>query len=399
MNIGLDARWIFDEPSGIGVYTRELIRAYAVLPPSDRFVLFFENPRVRDRTVAELDLATRPNFTFCTVPYGLFSLRNQLFMPRLLKEKRLDVFHSPNYMIPLCAFRRRPKRNVACVVTIHDVIPLIFSRHAPRSRKSRLYPLYRWLMLEIAARADGIISDSESSRADVIRHLRIPPPSESKVCAVPCGVAPHFRAGPESDDSPAASPDDTQAATVLYVGRSDPYKNLPLLVQAFATARKTSGLPLRLVIAGPRDFRYPDAENRARDLGVAHAVHWAGCLTDEALARTYRQAQMLVLFSRCEGFGLPVLEAMACGTPVICSDIPALRELAAGVALYVAPDDVAGLAKAMTRLATDAPLRRELSHNGAARAAMFTWTRTAERTLAVYRRAISAGWREHGTQR
>ena len=386
MRIGLDARWIFEEMSGIGVYTRELIRALAQRDHNNEYMLFFDNESVRDRTVAETGIAAAPNFSTALCPYSLFSISNQLRMPALLRRAGLDVYHAPNYLIPLPAFpRRRRRATVRCVVTIHDVIPMIFPHHAPRSRKSRVYPLYRRLMIEIARRADQIISDSETSRRDVISYLRIMGPAQAKVHAVYCGVAPHFRpvaSAPLRNGDPRHEP-----ATVLYVGRADPYKNLVALVQAFAQARKRCPFPMQLALVGARDARYPEAERRAQELGIAADLKWIGRLSDQELAETYRQARVLVMPSRYEGFGLPVLEAMASGTPVICGDIGTLREIAGDAATFVDPDDVDGLAQQLVRILTEPASAAGLVSNGLTRAARFTWDETARQTLAVYEQA------------
>jgi glycosyltransferase involved in cell wall biosynthesis len=177
--------------------------------------------------------------------------------------------------------------------------------------------------------------------------------------------------------------------TCLYVGRADPYKNLEGLVRAFAKARAALPFPLRLVIAGPRDERYPQAPALVRELGLEQAVVWTGYLSDDDLLRQYREADLLALPSRCEGFGLPVVEAMACGTPVLCSTAPALKEIAGNAALTVDPDDVDGLARGMRDLVSDPELASRLSRAGLARAAQFTWERTAARTLEIYKNAAA----------
>jgi glycosyltransferase involved in cell wall biosynthesis len=381
MKIAIDARWIFPALSGIGVYTRELIRALAQIDGENHYRLLFQHPDLRDRTAADTGFRANPRFETALVPYGLFTLRNQALLPGTLRRFEADVFHSPNYMMPLlpaAAGRPRPRR----VVTIHDVIPLMFPDHAPKSRKSRLFPLYRLLMLAIGRRADRIITVTEASRADVIRQLRIGAPE--KVRAIHNGVAAMF--------SPAERPrstDPQRPRSVLYVGRSDPYKNVAGLVRAFARLKALTSFPLRLRLAGARDARYPAAADLARQLGVAGDLEWLEALSQEELLAAYRAADVLALPSRYEGFGLPALEAMACGVPLVCGDCGALREVAADVALFAAPDDIEGLAQALRRLLTDPPLAAELARRGIERARLFDWRRTAAQTLDVYRQALA----------
>lgn len=409
MKIAIDARWIFEGLSGIGAYTLELVRAMARLERESRYVLLFHVPRVRDRVCADLDVASFPNFSTILLPYGVFSVRNQFALPAFLKREGIQVYHSPNYMIPLLAFPRSRRGRCRCVVTIHDVIPLVLPQHAPRSRKSRVFPIYRRLMIEVGARAHAIISDSRNSRADVIRQLRIPPDREQDVHAVYCGVSDVFR--PRREVQPnlpfeqvprpeprlersgarASRKSSSGPQTVLYVGRADPYKNLVGLVNAFATVLGKLSFPIRLLIVGTPDERYPEAEQRARELGIGHAVTWTGYLPAAELVSAYQQASLLVLPSRYEGFGLPVIEAMACGTPVLCSDIGALREVAGDAALFVNPDDLAALSREIVRVLSDKALAADLSRKGLARASEFTWARTARETLAVYRRVLEAG--------
>jgi len=386
MKIGIDARWIFKELSGIGSYTRELIRHLARLDREHTFVIYFSDPELRDRTVAETDLLSAPNFSTCLLPFNLFSIRNQLRLPGLLAETALDVFHSPNYMIPLRAFPRGRPGRTRCVTTIHDLIPLMFPDYAPRAWKRRFFLLYRWLMHEVAVRSDLVLTDSRSSRDDVIRYLRLPP---GRVLAIPLGVVPEFQPPVRADTGATGwTPGDARAEqTILWVGRADPYKNLAGLIEAFAALRKQYQLPVNLRIVGPKDRRYPEASRRAAGLGVADAVTWLGYLPDDRLLSEYQNADVFVQPSWYEGFGLPVLEAFACGTPVICSNKGSLPEVAGGAALIVQPQDIIGLTEAMRRVLTDFHLARDMRERGLRQAQKFTWEATARMTLEAYKKA------------
>ena len=166
MKIVIDARWIFPEISGIGAYTRELIKELALIDQENDYVLLFNDGKVMDRTVRETGTADKLNFRTELLPYGLFSIKNQVLLPRLLKELQADVYHSTNYMIPLPAFPPNKQGTTRCITTIHDVIPMIFPNHAPKSRKAKIYPVYKRLMIEIGKRADTIITDSKASAAE-----------------------------------------------------------------------------------------------------------------------------------------------------------------------------------------------------------------------------------------
>jgi glycosyltransferase involved in cell wall biosynthesis len=381
VKIALDARWIFPEISGIGAYTRELIRQFARLDGNTHYLLIFQDPALLERTARETGFRDTTNFSTVLVPYGVFSPLNQLRLPVLLGHHDIDLYHSANYMMPLWNRGARAKR----VVTIHDLIPMIFRDQVARSRKARMYPIYRRLMLEIGARADAILTDSRASAADIIRLLEIPADRARRVRAIPCGVSERFH--PPAARAPK-SPSDPR--TILYVGRSDPYKNLQTLVRAFALVRGSSRLPIRLVVAGSPDPRYPEAANLARSLGLTETVRWTGYLPDEDLVALYQSADVLAHPSRYEGFGLQVLEAMACGIPVVCSNAASLPEVAGDAALMASPDDAEGFATLIGRVLSDPALAAELSARGIGQARKFTWERTAQETLTVFREVAGA---------
>lgn len=386
MRVAIDTRWVFSEISGIGAHTRQLVRHLALQDTATEYVLLFNDPALRERTLADCGLAGRANVTAALVPWPVFSPVGQLLMPGWLRRNHVDVFHSPNYMMPLLAFPRGRPGRIKAVVTIHDLIPLIAPTATPRALKRRLFPLYRRLMYEIGARADRIVAVSEVSRRAVLDHLRIADPARVRV--IYNGVDAMFQ--PATDDvgrmsSSALSPSTSRPRVVLYVGRSDPYKNLAGLIRAFAQAQRLTTIPLRLRIVGPRDPRYPEPVALVNDLKLTDSVDWTGYVADEALVQAYRDADVLVLPSRYEGFGFPVVEAMACATPVLCSDIPVLREIAGNAADFASPDSPASLAQAIVRVLTDDDHRKTMIARGRERAAHFTWQQAARDTLQLYR--------------
>ena len=263
------------------------------------------------------------------------------------------------------------------MTTVHDVIPMIFPDRVAKSKKARLYPLYRWLMKEVGARSDVIITDSNASKTDIIQHLRIADPS--KIRPVYCGVSDRFRPSPRP---PQTEP--SRSRTILYVGRADPYKNLSAVIKALPIIRKHCTFPVTLTVAGSHDSRYPEAERMAGELGVEAFVNWTGYLSDEMLTLAYQQSDVLVHPSLYEGFGLQVVEAMACGLPVVCSRAGSLPEVAGDAAILVDPSDSKMLARRIADVLTDGALARQLSKKGIRQAARFTWVRTAAETLAIY---------------
>jgi glycosyltransferase involved in cell wall biosynthesis len=384
MRIAIDARWIFPEISGIGAYTRELIAHLAKLDRENEYVLLFHDPSLMERTVRETGIGGLDRFAPCLVKWGVFSPMSQLALPGWLRRRRIDVFHSTNYMIPLLAFPRRRSGRMRCVVTIHDVIPLLFRDRVPMSRKARLFPVYVWLMRQIGRRADAIVTDSRASAADIVGQLRLPPAAADRVRAIYCGVSERFRPRQAQAAPPAGKP-----RVILYVGRFDPYKNVTVAIRAFAQARSRCPFPLVLKLVGSPDPRYPEARECIAALGLKDEVIWSGYVPDDRLLALYHEADVLLHPSMYEGFGLQVVEAMACGVPVICSNAGALPEVTADAAIRLDPSDVDGYARAIERVLTDPALAARLSESGRRRASTFSWTRTAEETLAVYREAVN----------
>jgi len=368
MKIAIDARWIFDKMSGVGIYTLELLRELSRIDHDHEVLVIYNNEALRARTSAQAGYLNNPRWHDIIFPAGIFTLRNQVQLGPWLRHQGIDLYHSTNWMIPLGP--RHPDGPLH-VTTIHDLIPLVLPDHAPRSRKARLMPLYRWMMRRIASTADGILTVSEWSRNDVLHHLKMPKRRHDRVFAIPNGVSPTF--------APSTRPRQNDA---LFVGRFDPYKNATALVEAFALALPRLPTDARLVMIGPPDPRYPEAQQQASPLG--DRVEWRAYISGEKLVEAYQSARMLVMPSRYEGFGLPVLEAMACGTPVICSDAASLPEVAGDAALLVPVNETIALADAIVTLFTNETLWNELHLKGIRRAAGYSWQKTAEQTLAAY---------------
>lgn len=380
MNVVLDARWVLPEPSGIGIYTRELLARLPALEPSWQFRVLFRSRLVADRTLSEAGLQGRSNVHPTLLPYGVFAPSGQVRLPLALRRWRCDLYHSPNYMVPYLAFPRGRAGRIRCVTTIHDVIPLIMPDHAPKSRKSRLFPLFVRCLRESVLRSDAVLTVSEASRRDLIASLRLGGDTATRIHVVHNGVGGTFSA---EGRKPVAT-DPSAPRTLLYVGRLDPYKNVVRLVEAFAAVRGRLPFPLRLVLVGPPDRRYPEAANRALELGVVDAVRFTGFVTDSELTEAYRTADLLVHPSRYEGFGLQLVEAMRCGLPVLCTDGGAQPEVAGDAAVVVPANDTPALAAAMESLLTSPTRLCDLQRLGLVRATHFDWDSTAARTADVY---------------
>ena len=379
-----DARWILPTPSGIGVCARELASRLPALLPDWTFVFLCRDEASRERLVACLPAAGEGRMATRSLGYGPASPRNQLLLPAELRALRAGLFHSPNFLIPFSAFPKGRPGRIRCIATIHDVIPLVVPGYAPRSRTSRFRGLYRFCLRQAARRADALVTVSERSRRDAVAALRLRGADAARIRVVPNGVDDAFFALAGARP-PVRGAADRSERTVLYVGRSDPYKNVPMLVEAFAAARARAPFPMRLVVAGARDPRYPEAEARARALGVADAVAFAGALPFGELLGLYRTADLLAHPSRYEGFGLQIAEAFAAGLPVLCTDGGAAPEVAGDAARIVPLEGGAkAFAEEMLALLRDPEALGRLRGAGLRRARDFTWDRAARAVAACY---------------
>jgi glycosyltransferase involved in cell wall biosynthesis len=289
----------------------------------------------------------------------------QFVLPRILKRLRPDVVHYTNYLAPVWA-------QVPYVVSVHDMsVALMPQFHTLKKRllTSRLVPL-------VARRAGLVLTPSENTRRDVIRLLGLDP---GRVRVIPYAPAPTFR--PVTVERDRLRTLGLTGPYFLYVGTLEPRKNLARALRAFG--RVAPSLPdHRFVIVGQRGWMYDDVLKEAS--GLRGRVDLLGYVAEEDLPALYSHAAAFVYPSLYEGFGLPVVEAMACGTPVLTSRSSSLAEIAEGAAVLADPLDEAALADGLMALATDDALRADLSRRGLAKAASFTWERTGRETAQAY---------------
>lgn len=361
IRVGIDGRYLQDHFPGIGRYTFNLIKWLATLEGGETYTVFYSPSSANSR----FDLRTLegPRVTFRKIDIPPLSIRSQAALPAALRKAKVDVFHSPHYPLPIFA-------SLSLLSTIHDTIPLSDPAYMPSPGSREAYRLALFLAV---LRSKGVIVDSTASREDLVRHLRVIP---YRVKTVYLGVD-----TPETRDGYTPS-----ERFILYVGTNRPHKNLPGLVQAYAKARPA----LPLVIAGAMDCRYPEAQRQAEALGLTGRVHFLGHVREDRLEQLYRSASLFVFPSLAEGFGLPALEAMAYGVPVVTSDRPAINEVVGEAAIRVDPLDTEALAGAIVRVLDDPELAHHLSRAGIDRATLFPWSRTAEGCLRLYREVAKA---------
>jgi glycosyltransferase involved in cell wall biosynthesis len=360
----LDARTVHPHFPGIGRYAANLANALAAcLEPSEQLLLLRDpaQPTAWLRTTAQ-------RVRVVDVPPSPFSLRQQWMVPQLLRRNGVSVYHSPYYLMPY-----RP--GVPTVVTLHDVIPLLHpSWFTPRQRL-----LYR-VATRLAVRAAGlVVTVSAAAARDIGQRLHVP---SERLVVIPEAADASFTPQPVAAVEALRQRLDLPERYVLYFGSNKPHKNLVRLVAAWALLRPAHAA---LLIGGAWDRRFPAARQYAQTHAGETDVRFIGPVAERDLAALYSGALMFVYPSECEGFGLPVIEAMACGVPVACSTAASLVELAGDAALSFAPHDVDAMAATIGRLLGDGDLRGALAQRGRQRAAQFSWDNTARLTLAAYR--------------
>ncbi len=352
MKIAFDGTVLHGPKSGVGYYCEELLKAMIEMNHADEFFVFSHMPLKFNVPSSNGNLRFS-NSVSC--PVRAFYLH--ALLPAILNKAQPDLCHYTNFLAPISEDR-------PYVVTIHDMGLEVLQDSHPIAK--RLYT--KRLIPRVARRARLIITNSEYSKWEILRYLGIP---EDRIRVTPLAASPAFKPQTVRPANPY----------FLYVGNLEPRKNLGRLIEAFARLPKKDH---QLVIVGNRWYRGGDAEERARSLGLNGRVKFLGYVPREDLPEVFNGATALVYPSLLEGFGLPVLEAMACGTPVITSNNSALKEIAGDAATLVDPTSVREITEAMANLAEDGKLRKELSRRGLKRASEFSWTTTARLTMDVY---------------
>lgn len=364
-----------DRPlTGIGRYTVELTRAFN--HPNNAYDISLLTAGQPSALGNENVFASRP-LTGCKYLPALITYGN-LIISRISQQKELELVHDPNGVAPFFSIAGKIKT----VVTIHDV----FVWSCPGNSALLDILIYRYLLPRITKRVDAVITVSEHSRRNIQKYLDVP---LKKIHVIPYGVSPKFRVM-DSDDVKIHLKNRLNISFpyILFVGALTLRKNIESALEAFALIQ--GQFPeLRFVLAGPRTSKNTPTDMLVERLNLQNCVHLTGPLTDVDLPALYNGAELFVFPSLCEGFGLPPLEALACGTPVICSNATALPEVVGDAAITVDPLDVDKIANAMRNLLENTDLRGEYKERGLLRAKKFSWERTARETLSVYEKVLN----------
>lgn len=369
--IGVDARKLVD--FGIGSYIRNLLEAMSLRPEAERY-RFRVYARKSER---EAMPRLAPNFEVVEEDSPGYSLAELTRFAFRLFRDRLDLFHATHYVLP-------PIRSRA-VVTIHDIIHLLYPQFLP-NRAALVYA--RVMIRRALTRADRIITVSYNSKRDLVDYFGITP---SRVEVIYNGVSPRFRPDvPEEDRRRVAERYGLTRPYLLFLGGERPHKNAQNVVRAFAEAgRRRPDLTHTLVLAGPMPASTARIDALIAALDVGPSIVRPGRIAEEDMPGLFAGADLLLYPTLYEGFGLPVVEAMACGTPVLTSSTSALQEIAGGYAYLVDPLDVDAIARGIVLLTTDTKVRSDFIELGRKRARDFSWDKAAERTLEVYAEALA----------
>lgn len=370
MHIAINAQLLNTEESyrgaGVSSYSQNLLIALGTEPSVHRFTAFVNDPNFNAANVT-----LQRSSLLLAKPLARI-VWEQTSLPLALGRMDAELVHGLVNVLPLAT-------KLPGVVTVHD---LSFVRMPEKLPPAKRFYLTRLCGASVA-KARRVIAVSRQTADDLIDCFGV---NARKIEVVYNGVAEHFRPGPAGETADFRISAGLPERFLLYLGTLEPRKNLARLVDGYARWREIdpTARDVALVLAGGKGWYYDEIFQRVRERGLEAAVHFPGFIPGVELPHWYRAAEAFVYPSLFEGFGLPVAEAMACGTPVICSDAASLLEVAGDAALTFPAEDTDGLVQALRTLFSAESLRQELAQRGLERSRRFTWERTARETMAVY---------------
>lgn len=373
MRIGIDARFYGPQHAGLGRYTKNLVDRLAEIDTANEYVIFLHTSNADEFETGNSHFRTQ------IIAAGHYSLQEQMALPGVLRRAKLDLMHFPHLNVPV-GYR------APYVVTIHDLIMHTFKNRAATTHTNVVYEAkhmaYRLVTRMAATRAKQIIVPSQAVKEELMTFYRLPSERISVTYEAADDIAVEVPNAREFQAPAILEKYGIQKPFIMYVGNVYPHKNIELLARAMKELHQKYGVTL--VLPSARSIFLQRTDDMMRQHGVRDWVVMPGYVPDEELRALYSQAEAYVFPTLSEGFGLPPLEAMAAGLPVVCSDIPVLREVCADAALYIDPYNPQSVVEEVGTLLTDRQLRQEMVAKGLNRSKQFSWTKMAEQTLAVY---------------
>ncbi len=361
--IGIDARMYGNEQTGIGNYIKHLIKYLAEFDQENEYRIFLLEP--------EFSRFVLPgkNFKKIKVTAHWYSWTEQIILPFQFRKEKLDLIHFPHFNAPIFYFGKR-------VITIHDLTPKFFPGHKMNSffRRAGF-----WLVFYFGIKkAKKIIVPSKATKNDIIKYFKT---KLEKIEVIYEGV-----------DQPAASSQQPAAGKyILYIGVWRNHKNLVGLIKAFNILLKKYNVDCKLVLGGKENLYYPEIKKTLLDLNLEKNIICPGFIPEKDLSAFYQNAELVVIPSFYEGFGLVGLEAMSLGKPVVCSDIPALKEVFGSAALFFNPDNPSDMAEKIFKVLKDKKIKQNLIAKGFEQIKKYSWKKMVQRTLEIYKEVLKNG--------
>ncbi len=372
VKIAIDVRKLHD--FGVGTYVRNLVEQLAQLDQESEYVLLCQP--------ADKSLAGQLGANFSTMVdrSGQYSVGEQLSIPYHVKKAGAELFHTPHYVLPGLT----PCRSI---VTIHDCIHLIFPQYLRRRFGHRYARAAFWIAVH---RASRILTVSEASKRDILRFFQVP---EDKVTVIYNAIGERFHHEPPAEDVIRVRERyQLQGRFIMYAGNVKPHKNLDRLIEAFMVLRQDRGHgDLKLLVSGSEVSRSQSLRRAVHRYNLHKYVRFLGYQTEDTLAALYRLAAVFVFPSLYEGFGLPPLEAMASGTPVVVSNVSSLPEVVGDAGVLVDPREPQSIAEGIHRVLDDETFRHELIQRGLVRARTFSWSASVKRIRDIYEEVAAGG--------
>lgn len=375
MRIVIDGRYINDRFPGIGRYTYNLVRALGKLDTQDEFIVLINSKLKNSRFDLHL-VSEQPCFSLVDCHVPRFLPAEMLLLPIVVNRLNPSVFHSPFFLRPYAL-------SCPCVITLHDLIPL-------QSFKNTNSPFNRmifWFGAKLACHLSAaILTPSVYSAKSIRKWCKN---LDNRLHITPLAADPLIQRQPTFIVDRMKHKFDLHKPYVLYVGSHLPHKNLKSLVLSWSRIMSSTNqykYRYQLVLAGREFPDYPKIRKLVEQLGLETSVRFLGEVGEDTLSALYSGAELFVFPSKIEGYGLPVIEAMACGTPVICSKTCSLPEVADGAAWMIEPDNIDSLTNAIDQLIHTPELRKKFAQKGMARCARLTWDATAQATHLVYQK-------------